>query len=82
MTYQYLTADTTATAKEKGGFSDQKVFKTAEKYGFDYLILTWKCSMVTSRTLNLCLNPSAITFSSTEMANMHGKLGEIMSKLP
>ena len=40
MTYQYLTVDMIATAKEKGGFIDQKTFKTAGKYGFDSLILT------------------------------------------
>ena len=40
MTYQYLTVDMIATGKEKGGFIDQKTFKTAGKYGFDSLILT------------------------------------------
>ena len=40
MTYQYLTVDMIATAKENGGFIDQKTFKTAGKYGFDSLILT------------------------------------------
>ena len=40
MTYQYLTLDMIATAKEKGGFIDQKMFKTPGKYGFDSLILT------------------------------------------
>ena len=40
MTYQYLTVDMIAIAKEKDGFIDQKTFKTAGKYGFDSLILT------------------------------------------
>ena len=40
ITYQYLTLDMIATAKEKGGFIDQKTFKTAGKHGFDSLILT------------------------------------------
>jgi len=40
MTYQYLMVDMIATAKAKGGFIDQKTFKTAGKYGFDSLILT------------------------------------------
>ena len=40
MTYQDLTVDMIATAKEKGGFIDQRTFKTAGKYGFDSLILT------------------------------------------
>ena len=67
MTYQYLTVDMTATAKEKGEFIDQKTFKTAGKYGFDSLILTCKCSMATSRTSDRFSNPSVISFSSTEM---------------
>ena len=59
MTYQYLTVDMIATAKEDGGFIDQKTFKTAAKYGFDSLILTdAKCR---------CLNPSVISFPSPEM---------------
>ena len=40
MTYQYLSVDIIATAKEKGGFIDQKAFKTAGKCVFDSLILT------------------------------------------
>jgi len=35
MTYQYLTVDMIATVREKGGFIDQKTFKTAGKYRFD-----------------------------------------------
>ena len=31
MTYQYLTVDTIATAKEKGGFIDQKAFQNCWK---------------------------------------------------
>ena len=44
LTYQYLMVDMVATAKEKGGFIDQKMLKTAGKYGFD------------SCMLDLCLN--------------------------
>ena len=40
MSYQHLTDDMVRTAKENGGFIDQKKFKTAGKYGFDSLILT------------------------------------------
>ena len=40
MTYQYLTVEMITSAKEKGGFIDQKTFKTAGKYGFDSLILS------------------------------------------
>ena len=40
MTYQYLTVDMIATAKEKDGFIDPKTLKTAGKYGFYSLVLT------------------------------------------
>ena len=74
MTYQYLTVDMIATANEKGGFIDQKTFKTAGKYGFDSLILTDANMQVLNGYISyvrLCLNPSAISFSSTGMeANM------------
>ena len=40
MTYQYLTVDMVNAAKANGGFIDQKMLKTAGKYGFDSLILT------------------------------------------
>ncbi len=40
MAYQYLTVDMVRAAKENGGFIHQKKFKTANKYGFDSLILT------------------------------------------
>ena len=39
MIYQYLTVEMVKTAKENGGFIDQKTFKTAGKYGFDSVIL-------------------------------------------
>ena len=40
MTYQFLAVDMVRTAKTNGGFIDQKMFKTAGKYGFDSLFLT------------------------------------------
>ena len=40
MTYQYLTVEMVNKAKTNGGFIDQKMFKTASKYGFDSLFLT------------------------------------------
>ena len=64
MIYQYFTVDIIVTAKEKWGFIDQKTFKTAREYGFDLLILT-DANMAASRTLDICLNLSAI--SSTDM---------------
>ena len=40
MTYQYLTVEMVNKAKTNGGFIDQKMFKTAGKFGFDSLYLT------------------------------------------
>ena len=40
MTYQYLTVEMVNKAKTNGGFTDQKMFKKAGKYGFDSLYLT------------------------------------------
>ena len=40
MTYKYLTVEMVKEAKANGGCIDQKTFKTAEKYGFDSVILT------------------------------------------
>ena len=40
MTYQYLTVEMVNKAKINGRFIDQKLFKTAGKYGFDSLFLT------------------------------------------
>ena len=60
-----------ATAKDKDGFIDQTVFKTAGKYGFDSLILTNESMQVLNGFVSyvrLLLKPGAISFSSTEMA--------------
>ena len=51
MTYQYLTVNMVRTAKENGGFIDQKKFKTAGKYGFDSLILTQACRCSTTTSI-------------------------------
>ena len=59
-----------ATAKEKGGFIDQETFKTAGKYGFDSLILTDANLQVLNGCISYVrplLNPSVVSFSSTEM---------------
>ena len=40
MSYQFMTMDMFKIAKENGGFIDQTLFKTNDKYSFDTLILT------------------------------------------
>ena len=71
MTYQYLTLDMIASAKEKGRFIDQKTLKTDGKYGFDYLILTDANLQVLNGYISyvrpFVKPPNAISFSSTEM---------------
>ena len=84
MTYQYLTLDMIATAKEKGGFIDQKTFKTAGKYGFDSLVLTNANMQVLNGYISYVrplLKPKCDFVLVNRNGGQHGKLGEIMSKL-
>ena len=84
MTYQYLTVDMIATAKEKGGFIDQKTLKTAGKYGFDSLVLT-DANMQVRNGYILYVRPLLKPKYNFVLVNrnggQHGRLGEIMSKL-
>ena len=84
MTYQYLTVDMIATAKEKDGFIDQKTFKTAGKYGFDSLVLTDANMQVLDGYISYVrplLKPQCDFVLVNRNGGQHGKLGEIMSKL-
>ena len=84
MTYQYLTADMIDTAKEKGGFIDQKTFKTAGKYGFDSLILSYANMQVLNGYISYVrplLKPKCDFVLVNRNGGQHGKLGEIISKL-
>ena len=84
MTYQYLTVDMIATAKEKGGFIDQKTFKTAGKYEFDSLILTDANMLVLNGYISYVrplLKPQCDFVLVNRNGGQHGKLGDIISKL-
>ena len=84
MTYQYLKVDMIDTAKEKGGFIDQKTFKTAGKYGFDSLILSDANMQVLNGYISYVrplLKPKCDFVLVNRNGGQHGKLGEIMSKL-
>ena len=84
MTYQYLTVDMIATAKEKGEFIDQKTFKTAAKYGFDCLILTAANMQVLNGYISYfrpLLKPRCDFVLVNRNGDQHVKLGQIMSKL-
>ena len=73
------------TAKENGGFIDQKKFKTAGKYGFDSLILTDTSMQVLDKNIYLfvrpLLKPQCEFVLVTRNGGQHSKLGDVMSKL-
>ena len=84
MTYQYLTVDMVNAAKANGGFVDQKMFKTAGKYGFDSLILTDASIQVLDNYISIVrplLNPRCDYVLVTRNGGQHSKLGDVMSKL-
>ena len=84
MTYQYLTVDMVRTAKENGGFIDQKQFNTASTYGFDSLILTDASMKVLESYINFVrplLQPQCQFVLITRNGGQHSKLGDVMSKL-
>jgi len=73
-----------ATAKEKGGFIDQKMFKTFGKYGFDSVILNYANMQVLNGYILYVRplpKPSCDFVLVNRNGGQHGKLGEIMSKL-
>ena len=72
------------TVKEKGGFIDQKKFKTASKYGFDSLILNDASMQVLDSYINFVrpsLKPQCKFVLVTINGGQHSKLGDVMSKL-
>ena len=79
-----MTLDMITRAKEKGGFVDQKKFKTAGKYGFDSLILTDANLQVLNGYIlyvKPLFKPLCDFVLIKRNGDQHGKLGEIMSKL-
>ena len=84
MTYQYLTVEMVNKAKTNGGFVDQKMFKTAGKYGFDSLYLTETSMQVLDGYINHIrplLRPTCDFVLVTRNGGQHQKLGGLMSKL-
>jgi len=84
MTYQYLTVEMVNNAKTNGGFVDQKMFKTAGKFGFDSLYLTETSMQVLDGYINHIrplLKPNCDYVLVTRNGGQHNKLGELMSKL-
>ena len=84
MIYQYLTVEMVNKAKTNGGFVDQKMFKTAGKYGFDSLYLTDTSMQVLDGYINHIrplLRPTCDSVLVTRNGGQHQKLGGLMSKL-
>ena len=84
MTYQYLTVEMVNKAKTNGGFIDQKMFKTAGKFGFDSPYLTEMSMQVLDGYINHIrplLRPTCDFVLVTRNGGQHNKLGELMSKL-
>ena len=46
MTYQFLTISMLENAAKNGGYVDQKKFKTADKYGFDSMVIDEICMRI------------------------------------
>ena len=84
MTYQYLTVEMVNKAKTNGGFIDQKMFKTAGKFGFDSLYLTETNMQVLDGYINHILpllRPTCDFVLAKRNGGQHNKLGELMGKL-
>ena len=84
MTYQYLTVGMVNKAKTNGGFIDQKMFKTAGKYGSDSLYVIDTSMQVLDGYINHIrplLKSNCDYVLVTRNGGQHNKLGELMSKL-
>ena len=84
MTYQYLTVEMVSRAKNNGGLIDQKMFKTAGKYGFDSLYVTDTSMRVLDGYINHIrplLKPNCDYVLVTRNGGQHNKRGELISKL-
>ena len=84
MTYQYLTVEMVNKAKTNGGFIDQKMFKTAGKYGFDSLFLADTSMQVLDGYINHIrplLKATCDYVLVTRNRGQQNKLGELMNKL-
>ena len=81
---EVLTVEMVNKAKTNGGFIDQKMFKTAGKYGFDSLFLTDTSMQVLDGYINHIrplLKPTCDYVLVTRNGGQQNKLGQLMSKL-
>ena len=84
MTYQYLTVEMVKSAKNNGGYIDQKTFKTASKYGFDSLVINETSMQVLDgyiQHLRPLLNPTCDYVLVTRSGKQYSNVSNLMSKL-
>ena len=82
MTYQFLTMEMLRHAKKNGGFIDQRKFKTAEKYGFDSLVIDDACMQFIdaySKHVRPLLNPKCnfllVNRNGSQCTRIHNAMG-------
>ena len=84
MTYQYITLDMIEKAKSNGGFIDQTLFKTHEKYTFDTLIIDDNVMKVLQgyiHTIRPLLNPTCDYLLVSTTGNQYNSFTTAMSLL-
>jgi len=84
MTYQYITLDMIEKAKSNGGFIDQTLFKTHEKYTFDTLIIDDNVMKVLQGyidTIRPLLNPTCDYLLVSTTGNQYNSFTSAMTLL-
>ena len=84
MTYQYITLDMIEKAKSNGGFIDQTLFKTHEKYTFDTLIIDENVTKVLQGyidTIRPLLNPTCDYLLVSTTGNQYNSFTSAMTLL-
>ena len=83
MTYQHLTLEMLEKAQGNGGFVDQKMFKTAQKYSFDSLLLEPADMQLIEQYrqhVRPLLKPKCDYLLVTRNGTQYSKLCDLMSK--
>ena len=84
MTYQCLTTEMIASLPEKGGVIDSTKFKTAQKYGFDSIVLNSKVMVIVSDYVSYMrpqLNPQCNFLLLSRNGTQLKKLGDIFGRM-
>ena len=84
MTYQYITLDMIEKAKSNGGFIDQTLFKTHEKYTFDTLIIDDNVMKILQGyidTIRPLLNPTCDYLLVSTTGNQYNSFTSAMTLL-